>query len=102
MASGGASILVLGVLLLLVVVVVVVLAYSFVATQESQSYPAPAVQIFLDQCARVGGDEQTCSCMITEMQQQYTLDQLIRFGLRAQNTGQIPDELSDALARCSP
>lgn len=89
--------LVIGVLLL---AAVAVLVYSFVATQESNSFPAPAVQAFQSQCVNAGGDEQTCDCLLDEMQQQYTLDELIRLGLQARNTGQIPDELSGALARC--
>ncbi|MDA0734183.1 MAG: hypothetical protein O2909_06875 [Chloroflexi bacterium] len=97
MSLGWAGILVIGAILL---VVVAVMVYSVVATQESDSFPAPAVQAFQSQCISAGGDERTCSCLLDEMQQRYTLNELIRLGLQARNTGQIPDELNAALARC--
>jgi len=97
MSSNRTGILVLGVLLLLIVLAAIV--YSFVQTPESRT-PAPADRAFLTQCVRIVGDERTCSCVLKEMQQQYSLDQLIRLGLQARNTGQIPDELSGALAKC--
>lgn len=97
MSAGMTIILVLAVLLL---AAVAVLAYSFTATQESESFPAPAAQTFMGQCVRAGGDEPTCSCLLSEMEERYTLDQLVRLGLRAQSTGEIPDELRGLLARC--
>ena len=97
MSAGSTIILVIGVLLL---ATVAVLVYSIVATHESNSFPAPAVQAFQSQCVSAGASQQTCSCLLDEMEQQYTLDELIRLGLQARNTGQIPDELRGPLARC--
>ncbi len=65
-----------------------------------QEYPPSVIQNFMDACTAQGASQQYCACALDEIQKEFSLEEYTRLEIEMANTGEIPEELAGAIAKC--
>lgn len=83
-------------------VLAVAAAVSGCGGDKTNDYPQAAISSFMSSCnTSSGGETAYCACAMHGIQSKYNYEEYVRLNVRTANTGQLPEELSGIISKCT-
>jgi hypothetical protein len=69
--------------------------------ENKNDYPPDIIQNFMNSCQKQsGGKQQTCACIIEQVQYKFTLEEFLRIDASMKEGGKIPEEMKRIVVDC--